>query len=273
MSRQEEQLKKKILHYTGKAIADYKMISHNDRVLVCLSGGKDSWTMVWALDQLQKRAKIDFSFKVLTVDQGQPGWDDLALKKYLTDLGIDFEVIYRNTYEIVTDKIPENKTYCSLCSRLRRGVIYRFAREQGFTKVALGHHRDDLITTLLMSLFFNGAIKSMPPKLLNDAKDVIVIRPLSYCQEKDIAQFSLLKQFPIIPCHLCGTQENLQRQSVKALINRLAQSNPKIPSNLLSALSSVRPSQLMDQDLWSFKDLEKHLQSPSFGSLGTKTHV
>lgn len=258
MSKQER-LEKKILHYTGKAIADYKMISHEDRLLVCLSGGKDSWTLTWALRELQKRAKINFDMQVLTVDQGQPGWDDNQLKQYLTQQKIKFEVIHQNTYDIVKEKIPENKTYCSLCSRLRRGIIYRYARENGFNKVVLGHHRDDCITTLLMSILYNGAVKSMPPKLLNDAKDVIVIRPLVYCQEADIAQFSLLKEFPIIPCNLCGSQENLQRQSIKGLIHKMAKTNPKIPSNILSALSNVRPTQLMDKNLWNFADLEQQM--------------
>lgn len=256
-----EQLEKKILHYSGKAIADYKMISHNDRLLVCLSGGKDSWTLTWVLNKLQKRAKINFQMKVLTIDQGQPGWDDEALKAHLTKHKIDFEVLHQNTYDIVKEKVPENKTYCSLCSRLRRGIIYRYAREHGFNKVVLGHHRDDLITTLLMSIFYNGAVKSMPPKLINDAKDLLLIRPLAYCQEADIAQFSLLKAFPIIPCNLCGTQDNLQRQSIKSLIHKMAKTNPKIPSNILSALGNVKPSQLMDKNLWNFLDLEDQKDS------------
>ena len=265
-----EQLEKKLLHYTGKAIADYSMIQHSDNILVCLSGGKDSWSMLWTLLKLQQRAKIKFSMKVLTVDQGQPGWDDTALRAFLDKKGVDYEVLNQDTYSIVTSKIPADKTYCSLCSRLRRGIIYRYAREGKFNKVALGHHRDDMITTLLMSMFYNGAIKSMPPKLLNDQKDIIVIRPLAYCQEKDIAQFALLKEFPIIPCNLCATQSNLQRQSIESLIRKLAQTNPKIPSNLLSSLSHVRPSQLMDKELWDFKNLESE-QKP-FESIEKHCH-
>lgn len=253
--KQEEKLEKKILHYTGKAIADYSMISHGDRILICLSGGKDSWVMTWALKRLQQRAKIDFSYQVLTLDQGQPGWEDQELRDFLRKHKIPFEVLHQNTYQVVTEKVEENKTYCSLCSRLRRGIIYSYARENGFNKIALGHHRDDLITTLLMSMFFNGAIKSMPPKLLNDKKDLVVIRPLALCQEKDIAQLALLKRFPIIPCNLCATQANLQRQCVKQLIEKMALTNPKIPSNLLNALSNVKPSQLMDKQLWDFHAL------------------
>ena len=256
-------LEKKILHYTGKAIAHFNMIQHGDNILVCLSGGKDSWSMLWALDQLKKKSKIRFNFKALTLDQGQPGWNDLALKARLEEMGIDYEVLYKDTYSIVTSKIPEDKIYCSLCSRLRRGIIYNYARTHGFNKIALGHHRDDLITTLLMSIFYNGAIKSMPPKLLNEDKDLIVIRPLSYCQEADLLAFATAKQFPIIPCNLCGSQENLQRQSIKALIHKMAQTNPKIPSNILHALSAVSPSQLMDKQLWDFKGLELLVEKKS----------
>ncbi|NBV27921.1 tRNA 2-thiocytidine(32) synthetase TtcA [bacterium] len=250
-------LQKKILHYTGKAINHFNMIAQNDNILVCLSGGKDSWAMVWALKELKARSKVRFNFTVFTLDQGQPGWDDQALKQRLEAMNLNYEVLHRDTYSIVTDKIPENKTYCSLCSRLRRGIVYRYARENGFNKVALGHHRDDLITTLLMSIFYNGAIKSMPPKLLNEDKDLIVIRPLAYVQEKDLIDFAMQMNFPIIPCNLCGSQENLQRQSVKALIHKMAQTNQKIPSNILHALSSLTPSHLMDKNYWDFKNLER----------------
>jgi tRNA 2-thiocytidine biosynthesis protein TtcA len=255
-------LKKKILHYTGEAIHHFNMIQSGDRVLLCLSGGKDSWAMVWALNQLRLKAKSKFFLKVLTLDQGQPGWDDHALKELLETMHIPYEVLYRDTYSVVTDKIPENKTYCSLCSRMRRGIIYRYAREHGFNKIALGHHRDDLITTLLMSIFYNGVIKSMPPKLLNDDKDLIVIRPLCYVQEADLIEFSKLMSFPIIPCNLCGSQDNLQRQSVKALIHKMSTTNPKIPSNMLHALSALAPSQLMDKTHWDFKNLEQMVIAP-----------
>lgn len=251
------ELEKKLLHYTGKAIADFNMIQHGDRIMVCLSGGKDSFTLVHILQLLQQRAKINFDFQVFTLDQAQPGWDDRALRAWLTDRQVKFDIITRDTYSIVKEKIPEGQTYCSLCSRLRRGIIYRYAEEHGFNKIALGHHRDDLITTLLMSILYNGEIKSMPPKLLSDNKKHIIIRPLAYCQEKNIAQFAELMGFPIIPCTLCGSQENLMRKKVKTLIHRLALENPKVPSNMLHALSSIKPSQLMDKNFWDFKNLEK----------------
>ncbi len=246
---------KKLLHYTGKAIADFNMISKGDRVMVCLSGGKDSYTMLSVLEMLRKRSGNRFELMAFTLDQGQPGWDDVGLKEWLTSRKIPFEVFHRDTYTTVKEKIPEGKTYCSLCSRMRRGIIYRYAEENGFNKIALGHHRDDLIRTLLMSIFYSGEIRSMPPKLLSDNKKHIVIRPLVYTQEKDIIAFAKEQQFPIIPCNLCGAQENLVRVKVKKLIESLALDNPKIPSNMLHALTSIKPSQLMDKKLWDFKNI------------------
>jgi tRNA 2-thiocytidine biosynthesis protein TtcA len=251
------ELEKKLLHYTGKAIADFNMIQSGDKVMLCLSGGKDSYTMVRILHLLQRRAKVNFEIFAFTLDQAQPGWNDEGLKAWLTQQQIPFEVLTRDTFSIVKEKIPEGQTYCSLCSRLRRGIIYRYAEEKGFTKIALGHHRDDLIVTLMMSILYNGEIRSMPPKLLSDNKKNIIIRPLAYCQEKDIAEFAREMAFPIIPCTLCGSQENLMRKKVKALIQQLADENPKVPSNMLHALSSIKPSQLMDKQFWDFKHLEK----------------
>ena len=245
-------LEKKILHYTGKAIADYKLIEKGDRVLVCLSGGKDSFTMLTALKLLQAKSKHNFEIFAFTLDQSQPGWNDQNLRNYLNQNNIKFEILTKDTYSIVKEKVPEGKTYCSLCSRLRRGNIYRYAEENGFNKIALGHHRDDLIQSLLMSIMYNGEIKSMPPKLLSDNKKHVVIRPLVYCQEQDIAEYAKLKNYPIIPCNLCGSQENLARKKVAKLIKDLAQENPKIPSNMLHALQKVAPSQLMDKNLWDF---------------------
>lgn len=253
----KEELEKKLLHYTGKAIADFNMIQAGDRVMVCLSGGKDSFTMMHVLRLLQQRAKIDFELFAFTLDQAQPGWNDVALREWLTTRKIPYEILTRDTYSIVKDKIPEGQTYCSLCSRLRRGIIYRYAEEKGFNKIALGHHRDDLIRTLLMSILYNGEIRSMPPKLLSDNKKNVLIRPLAYCQETDIAAFAKILEFPIIPCTLCGSQENLVRKRVKNLIDQLAAENPKVPSNMLHALSSIKPSQLMDKKFWDFKNLEK----------------
>ncbi|QRN05157.1 tRNA 2-thiocytidine(32) synthetase TtcA [Legionella sp. MW5194] len=259
MSSTPSQVEKKLLHYTGKAIADFNMIQRGDRVMVCLSGGKDSFTLLTLLHTLRKRSNNKFDVFAFTLDQAQPGWDDSRLRQWLADRNIPHEILTRDTYSIVKEKIPEGKTYCSLCSRLRRGIIYRYAEEQGYTKIALGHHRDDLIRTLLMSILYNGDTRSMPPKLLSDNKKHIVIRPLCYVQERDIITFAKEQAYPIIPCNLCGSQENLMRKRVGRLIDELAEENPKVPSNILHALQSIKPSQLMDQDLWQFKHLEKEL--------------
>jgi tRNA 2-thiocytidine biosynthesis protein TtcA len=246
---------KKLAHYTSKAIAEFKMIEKGDRVMVCLSGGKDSFTMLCMLDFLRQKYHYSFEIFAFTLDQAQPGWDDSGLRAWLEQRKIPYEIMRKDTYSIVKEKIPEGQTYCSLCSRLRRGNIYTYAEQNGFTKIALGHHRDDLIRTLLMSILYSGQIKSMPPKLLSDNKKHVVIRPLSYCQENDIIAYAKEQAFPIIPCNLCGSQENLSRVKVKKLIDSLAEENPKIPSNILHALSSVNPSQLMDSSLWDFKSL------------------
>ena len=249
-------VEKKLLHYTGKAIGDYNMIQRNDRVMVCLSGGKDSFTMLCLLKHLQQRAKHAFEIHAFTLDQAQPGWDDSALKAWLKERNIAHTILTRDTYSIVKEKIPEGQTYCSLCSRLRRGIIYRYAEEHGFNKIALGHHRDDLIRSLLMSILYNGSTSSMPPKLLSDNGKHIVIRPLCYSQEKDIIEYAKEQAFPIIHCNLCGSQENLARKKVAKLIDTLALENPKIPSNILHALQNIKPSQLMDKKLFDFKQLE-----------------
>ncbi len=252
MSRIEQ----KLLNYTGKAVADYNMIQRGDRVLVCLSGGKDSYTLLNMLDRLRQDRHRAFEIFAYTLDQSQPGWDDSGLRVWLEDRRIPYMIERRNTYAVVIDKIPEGKTYCSLCSRLRRGNIYRYAHEHGFTKIALGHHRDDLIESALMSMLYSGAIRSMPPKLLTDDQRHIVIRPLAYCQEQDIIEYATGQGFPIIPCNLCGSQENMARKRVKQLIRELAEQNPKVPSNLLNALGNLHPSQLMDHEHWDFRGLE-----------------
>ncbi len=246
----------KLRHYMGMAISDYNMIQSSDRVLVCVSGGKDSFTMLDILRKLQQRSRQKFELFAFTLDQSQPGWDDTALRAWYEQHHVPYEILKRDTYSVVKQKIPEGQTYCSLCSRLRRGNIYRYAADHGFNKIALGHHRDDLITSLLMAVLYNGEIRSMPPKLLSDDKRHILIRPLAYCQEADIQQYAALREFPIIPCTLCGSQENLARKRTKTLIQQLAAENPKIPSNILHALSAVKPSQLMDHSLWDFKNLE-----------------
>ena len=252
-----EKIEKKLLHYTGKAISDFNMIETGDKVMVCLSGGKDSFTLLTLLNKLRIRSNNKFELFSFTLDQAQPGWDDTQLKSWLKKHAIPHEILTQDTYSIVKDKVPENKTYCGLCSRLRRGIIYRYASENGFNKIALGHHRDDLNETLLMSILYNGAIRSMPPKLLSDDKKNILIRPMVFCQEKDIANYAKLQQYPIIPCNLCGSQENLSRQRIKKLLQDLANDNPKVPSNILHAIGNVKVSQLMDSKLWEFKQLEQ----------------
>jgi len=254
----ESKIEKKLLHYTGKAIADYQMIQPGDKVMVCLSGGKDSYSLLRMMKILRQRSHNKFEIFAFTLDQSQPGWDDSHMRAWLTTQQIPFEILKRDTFSIVKEKIPEGKTYCSLCSRLRRGNIYNYAKQNGFTKIALGHHRDDLVHSLLMSILYNGEIRSMPPKLLSDDQQNIVIRPLIYCQEKDIIAYAQEQNFPIIPCTLCGSQENLARKRIKKLVATLAEENPKIPSNILHALSTVKPSQLMDHTLWDFKNLEQN---------------
>lgn len=252
-------IEKKLLHYTGRAIADYRMIANGDRILVCLSGGKDSFTLLRLLHLLRLRSKVDFDLFAFTLDQSQPEWDDLAMRQWLDQQDYAYEIQKRDTYSVVTGKIPDNKSYCSLCSRLRRGHIYRYAREHGFNKIALGHHRDDLIESLLMSILYSGEVRSMPPKLLTDTRQHIVVRPLVYCQEADIIKYAREQAFPIIPCRLCGTQENMTRSRVKTLIKDLAEHNPKVPSNILHAIGNIRLSQLMDQKHWNFKGLDEEL--------------
>lgn len=252
-------IEKKLLHYTGKAIADFNLIQSSDRVLVCLSGGKDSYTLLKILRLLQMRSNNKFTVFAFTLDQTQPGWNDAPLRLWLEESRIPFEILQRDTFSIVVDKVAQGKTYCALCSRLRRGVIYRYAREHGYKKIALGHHRDDLIESLLMSILYNGEVRSLPPKLLTDDKKHIVIRPLVYCQEQDIIEYAAEQNFPIIPCGLCSNQKKSMRANSKLLIQQLAAHNPKIPSNMLHAAQRIRPSQLMDQDLWDFKHLEELL--------------
>lgn len=259
----KSKVEKKLLHYVGKAISDYNMIQPKDKVMVCLSGGKDSYTLLTLLHKLRYRTNFKFDVFSFTLDQSQPGWDDSGMRQWLEDKGYPYEIVNQDTYSVVKSKIPEGKTYCSLCSRLRRGNIYTYAEKHGYRKIALGHHRDDLIESLLMSIMYSGQIKSMPPKLITDKKNNIVIRPLAYCQEADIIEYAKEQEFPIIPCNLCGTQENMTRQRVKQLIADLASQNPKVPSNILSALGNMQPSQLMDKDHWNFTDLEEQLEQPS----------
>jgi len=246
----------KLKHYTGKAIADYNMIQKDDRVLICLSGGKDSFAMAKILQALQLRSKTNFTLHVLSVAKGLPGWNEQEITDWLTTNKFDFTILKTNIFAIVQAKEREKDSYCVLCSRLRRGYIYAFAKEHGYNKIALGHHRDDLINSLLMSIFYNGTIGSMPPKLLTQDKKLIVIRPMAYCQEKDIINYAQEQGFPLTAKGICGAKENHTRQNIGKMVQELAKLNPKIPANILSSLKNVRPSQLIDQKLWDFKNLE-----------------
>ena len=268
-------IEKKLLHYMGKAIADFDMIERGDRIMVCLSGGKDSYTMLLLLNKMRIRSNNKFELFAYTLDQSQPGWNDKAMRSYLEKYEIPYEIETRDTYSIVIDKVPEGKTYCSMCSRLRRGNIYRYAEENSYNKIALGHHRDDLIESLLMSILYSGEIRSMPPKLLTN-KNNTVIRPMVYCQEKDIINYAAEREFPIIPCNLCGSQKNMTRSKVKKLIAELALENPKIPSNMLNAISNIQISQLMDKRHWDFNTLKSAntVSNRSKGSLANgKTDI
>lgn len=248
-------LQKRLRREVGKAIADYNMIEEGDKVMVCLSGGKDSYGLLDILMNLQKTAPIDFELVAVNLDQKQPGFPEDVLPRYLTGLGIPFHIIEKDTYSIVTDLIPENRTYCSLCSRLRRGTLYGFAEEIGATKIALGHHRDDIMETLFLNLFYGGSLKAMPPKLLSDDKRNIVIRPLAYCSEADLEEYARLKAFPIIPCNLCGSQDNLQRQVIKEMLQGWQRQHPGRLESIFRAISNVSPSQLMDTNLFDFQHL------------------
>ena len=249
-------LQKCLRRLTGSAIVDYNMIEDGDKVMVCLSGGKDSYTMLDILMSLQKTAPISFELVAVNMDQKQPGFPEHVLPQYLEQVGVPYHIIERDTYSIVKEVVPEGKTTCGLCSRLRRGTLYGFADEIGATKIALGHHRDDIIETLFLNMFFGGKLKAMPPKLLSDDKRNIVIRPLSYCTEEDIAQFAEMKGFPIIPCNLCGSQENLQRQVVKEMLQQWEKQFPGRTETIFSAIRNVQPSQLADLNLFNFIDLE-----------------
>lgn len=249
-------LQKRLRRQTGQAIQDYNMIEDGDRVMVCLSGGADSYTMLSVLMSLQKSAPIDFDLVAVNLDQKQPGFPEHVLPEYLDQLGIDYHIINRDTYSIVKEKIPEGKTTCGLCSRLRRGTLYSFAEEIGATKIALGHHKDDIVETLFLNMFYGSRISAMPPKLLSDDKRNIVIRPLAYCREKDIKRYSDLMEFPIIPCNLCGSQENLQRQNIKAMLNEWDKKSGGRTEAIFTALQNIAPSQLGDNDLFDFKNLK-----------------
>jgi len=249
-------LQKRLRRNVGKAIEDYCMIEEGDRVMVCLSGGKDSYTMLDILMGLQKSAPVNFELIAVNMDQKQPGFPEHVLPEYVSQIGVPFHIVEKDTYSVVKEIIPEGKTTCSLCSRLRRGTLYGFAESIGANKIALGHHRDDIIETLFLNMFHGGNVKSMPPKLLSDDKKHVLIRPLAYCRETDIEAYSNAKEFPIIPCNLCGSQENLQRQNIKMMLQQWEREQPGRSENIFSAICTIAPSQLGDRQLWDFNNLQ-----------------
>ena len=258
-------LSKRLHRQVGQAIGDFNMIEDGDKVMVCLSGGKDSYAMLDILLSLQKRAPIHFSIVAVNLDQKQPGFPDHILPAYLKGLGVDFHIETQDTYSIVKSHIPEGKTMCSLCSRLRRGILYRVARELGATKIALGHHRDDMVVTLLMNMFFGSRMKGMPPKLVSDNGEFVVIRPLAYVAETDLEKWAVHRAFPIIPCSLCGNQENLQRVLTKKMIREWDKQYPGRIENMFSAMGNISLSHMMDRQLHDFANVRATGQADPLG--------
>jgi len=254
-------LAKRLRHHVGRAIADFGMIEEGDKVMVCLSGGKDSYTMLDILLQLQAKAPVSFELVAVNLDQKQPDFPEHVLPQYLASIGVAYKILEQDTYSVVTRVVPEGKTMCSLCSRLRRGALYTYAEQEGFTKIALGHHRDDLVATFFLNLFFHAKISGMPPKLLSDDGKHVVIRPLAYVREEDIAAYAQAKDFPIIPCNLCGSQENLQRKQVKRMLEAWEKETPGRIDQIARALGDIRPSQLSDPKLFDFLALGRRAAS------------
>ena len=250
-------LRKHLMRKVGEAIVDYGMIEDGDVVMVCVSGGKDSFTLLSLLLALREKAPIDFRIVAMNLDQKQPGFPDHILPAYFESIGVEYRIVTEDTYKIVKDKIPEGKTTCSLCSRLRRGIIYRTAKEIGATRIALGHHRDDMIETLFLNMFFGGKMKAMPPKLVSDDRQNVVIRPLAYCSEKDIERFARGMEYPIIPCNLCGSQENAQRKQIKAMLRDWDSRFPGRVVSIATALKNVVPSHLADSELFDFRNVSR----------------
>jgi len=256
ISATARRLESRLRTQVGRAIEDYGMIADGDRVMVCLSGGKDSYAMLSLLLALQRAAPVSFELVAVNLDQKQPGFPAHVLPDYLTALGVPFHILEQDTYSVVKRVIPEGKTTCGLCSRLRRGALYTFAAENGFTKIALGHHLDDIIETLFLNLFFGGTLKAMPPKLKSDDGRNVVIRPLAFCRERELARYATAKAFPLIPCNLCGSQENLQRKEIKAMLADWERTHPRRIESIAAALGNIAPSQLMDAGLFDFAALE-----------------
>ncbi len=252
----QKKLEKRLRRLVGTAIMDYKMIEDGDRIMVCLSGGKDSYALLDLLLKLKEKAPVNFEVFAVNLDQKQPGFPDHVLPAYLTELGVPFEIITQDTYSVVKELIPEGKTTCSLCSRLRRGILYSYAKEKGFNKIALGHHRDDIVETLFMNMFFGSTLKAMPPKLQSDDGDNILIRPLAYCSEKDLIKYAEIHEFPIIPCNLCGSQDGLQRQTTKMMLQEWEDKYPGRIENIFRSLKNIKPSQLADTELFDFTNFK-----------------
>lgn len=261
-------LQKRLRKHVGQAVGDFNMIEDGDRIMVCLSGGKDSYAMLEMLQHLKTHAPISFDIIAVNLDQKQPGFPEHVLPNYLDTLGVEYKIVEEDTYSIVMDKIPEGKTTCSLCSRLRRGILYRTATELGATKIALGHHRDDIIETLLLNMFYGGTMKSMPPKLVSDNGKHVVIRPLAYCKEKDLVSFAEARAYPIIPCNLCGSQENLQRKAIKNMLQDWDLRFPGRIESMFRSLQNLVPSHLLDHQQFDFKSINSDSGIIDGGDIG-----
>lgn len=267
----EKKLSKRLRREVGRAIQDFQMIGDGDSMMVCVSGGKDSFVMLDVLEQLRHRAPVSFSLRAVHLDQNQPGFPVETLRSYLADREVPFDIIDEDTYSIVKRVIPEGKTMCGLCSRLRRGILYRYARENGMSRIALGHHSDDMIETLFLNMFHGGQLKSMPPKLRSDDGHNIVIRPLAYCREADLARYAQIREYPVIPCNLCGSQDHLQRQAIKAMLADWEKAHPGRIASIFRSLTHVAPSQLADRSLFDFAALEAQTTEHRWLPEGTTT--